>query len=165
MPMWVIKTHGVTFYVNHVTAEIPWTTKETPDNEHTKGSLKFKRCRLSIDEDNCATLSKLRLVDKLLPTPHRVVARIIAPRDDEFHNALKRMEFKHSKIKYITGMCSNGFIVCDLLDESEVTFAGLKYHDEFRILNSNEQYYKAYDESDGYIDIDYSEADTPYEWS
>ena len=33
IPMWVVKAHGVTFYVNHVTSEMPWSTKETPGNE------------------------------------------------------------------------------------------------------------------------------------
>lgn len=65
VPMWVIKTHGVTFYVNHVSADIAWTTKETPDNAHTKGAIKFKRCKLSIDEDNNATITKLGITDLL----------------------------------------------------------------------------------------------------
>ncbi len=44
IPMWVIKTKGETYYVNHidVDAGIGFSTKETPDNPHTKGSLKFK---------------------------------------------------------------------------------------------------------------------------
>jgi len=44
IPMWVIKHKGVTHYVNHVIVDegVGFTTKETPDNPHTKGSLKFK---------------------------------------------------------------------------------------------------------------------------
>lgn len=44
IPMWVIKTKGQTYYVDHidVDAGIGFSTKETPDNPHTKGSLKFK---------------------------------------------------------------------------------------------------------------------------
>ena len=42
IPMWVVKTHGETFYVDHVSADIAWSTKETPNNSHTKGSIKFK---------------------------------------------------------------------------------------------------------------------------
>lgn len=44
IPMWVIKAKGETHYVNHVDVEsgIGFSTKETPNNEHTKGSLKFK---------------------------------------------------------------------------------------------------------------------------
>ncbi len=63
--MWVVKTHGETFYVNHVTADMPWSTKETPSNSHTKGSIKFKECLLVINEDNEATLSQLSVIDKI----------------------------------------------------------------------------------------------------
>ncbi len=59
IPMWVLKTHGETFYVDHVECQIPWSTKETPDNPHTKGSIKVKDALLQIDADNCATLTKL----------------------------------------------------------------------------------------------------------
>jgi hypothetical protein len=44
IPMWVIKAKGQTYYVDHVDVDagIGFSTKETPDNPHTKGSLKFK---------------------------------------------------------------------------------------------------------------------------
>lgn len=44
IPMWVIKHKGHTHYVNHVEVGegVGFSTKETPDNPHTKGSLKFK---------------------------------------------------------------------------------------------------------------------------
>ena len=54
--MWVIKTKGQTYYVNHVTSSVPWTTKETPDSEHTKGSIKFKNVTLTI-KDNDALIA------------------------------------------------------------------------------------------------------------
>ena len=56
IPMWVTKTKGQTYYVDHVDADCPWSTKETPDNPSTKGSLKFKNCWLTI-ADGCATLT------------------------------------------------------------------------------------------------------------
>jgi hypothetical protein len=55
--MWVIKAKGQTFYVNHVSANCPWSTKETPDNSHTKGAVKFKNVILDIDHESNATLS------------------------------------------------------------------------------------------------------------
>ncbi len=155
IPMWVVKSHGVTFYVNHVTAEIPWTTKETPGNEHTKGSLKFKKCKLTIDDDNCATLSKLGLTDRNLPSPKRVFTRIISRYYSDFHKALLANEFQHSQIKEVSGGCGSSFIVCDLLDDREVTFATIKYGTDFRIMQPNEGYYKLYDTSGSYIDEDY----------
>lgn len=44
IPMWVIKCKGETYYVNHVDVKpnVGFSTKETPDNPHTKGSIKFK---------------------------------------------------------------------------------------------------------------------------
>ncbi len=44
IPMWVIKTKGETYYVDHINVDsgIGFSTKETPNNAHTKGSLKFK---------------------------------------------------------------------------------------------------------------------------
>ena len=166
VPMWVIKSHGVTFYINHLSSDIAWSTKETPDNEHTKGSIKFKNCKLTIDGDNCATISKLTLLDKArLDHPRVIHARIIAPHEDKFHNALLKGEFKHSKIKRILGRCSSPYIVCDLLDPVEVTFASLKYQDDFRIMLPNETYYKDYDNRGDTLNVDYSHEDTPYEYS
>lgn len=56
IPMWVIKAKGQTFYVDHVTCNIGWSTKETPDNPHTKGAIKIKNCYLSINESNEALI-------------------------------------------------------------------------------------------------------------
>jgi hypothetical protein len=151
--MWVVKSHGVTFYVNHVTAEIPWTTKETPDNPSTKGSIKFKRCKLIIDDDNCATLSKLGILDKNLPHP-RLIFRIIFHNDGEVHRALKAKEFEHTKFKDVLGGCGSSWTVCDILREQDMTMLGLKYANLFRILAPNERYYIAYEEADSYIEED-----------
>lgn len=157
IPMWVIKSHGVTFYVNHVSAEIPWTTKETPDNDHTKGSIKFKKCKLVIDQDNNATISKLGLLDRNLPHPKVVHARIIAGGGGIFHQALNQGEFKYSPIKRILGGCGTSFIVCDLLDKYEVTMAAMKYAGKFRILAPNEAYYQDYEQQSDYIEERYDD--------
>jgi hypothetical protein len=55
--MWVLKTKGQTYYVNHVTSNVGWTTKETPDNPHTKGSIKFKNVDVVIDDNSEAILN------------------------------------------------------------------------------------------------------------
>lgn len=59
IPMWVVKTKGQTFYVNHLDSEVGFTTKETPDNDHTKGSLQFKGL-LSIVEANGTITATIR---------------------------------------------------------------------------------------------------------
>ena len=52
IPTWILKVKGQTFYVDHVTVNpgVGLSTKETPDNPHTKGALKFKG-RLQIFEN------------------------------------------------------------------------------------------------------------------
>lgn len=42
IPPWVVKHRGQSYYVWHLTSEVGFTTKETPGNEHTKGSLQFR---------------------------------------------------------------------------------------------------------------------------
>lgn len=42
IPMWVIKVKGQTYYVHHLDSLVGFSTKETPDNPSTRGSLKFK---------------------------------------------------------------------------------------------------------------------------
>lgn len=50
IPPWVIKHKGQTHYVWHLTSTVRFTTKETPDNPHTQGSLQF-RGSLELKED------------------------------------------------------------------------------------------------------------------
>ena len=146
IPMWVVKTHGETFYVDHVSADIAWSTKETPNNSHTKGSIKFKECLLTFDEDNCATISKLSLMDKVRLRNQKLgITRIIFNWGGPMHKALSNNEFKHSPFKNVEGSCGSSFIICDLLKKEEATLAGLKYG-SWRILKPNESYYQAYDQ-------------------
>ncbi len=59
IPMWTIKHKGNTYYVHHLVSNIGFNTKETPDNEHTKGSIMFKG-QLTITEQDgqvCALVS------------------------------------------------------------------------------------------------------------
>jgi len=55
--MWVLKFSGLTEYVNHVEFKnVSFSTKETPDNPSTKGSLKLKNVQLLLD-GGCATIT------------------------------------------------------------------------------------------------------------
>ena len=57
IPMWVVKMAGNTYYVEHVEFKcIDFPTKETPDNNHTKGSIKCKGY-LYIDDNNHALIT------------------------------------------------------------------------------------------------------------
>ena len=145
IPMWVIKTHGVTMYVNHVTADIPWSTKETPGNEKTKGSIKFKKCKLTIDPDNNATISRMGIADAFLKPPTRRAARILFGYGSAVHKSLSAGEYEHSKLKDVEGSCGSSFVICDILDEHELTVFALRFAGKFRILAPNEAYYQDYD--------------------
>lgn len=49
IPMWVLKVKGQSYYCETVHSAVGFSTKETPDNSHTKGSLKFKNVSVKID--------------------------------------------------------------------------------------------------------------------
>lgn len=51
IPCWIIKHKGITYYVHHLDSKVGFSTKETPDNPHTKGALQFKG-KLRIIEKN-----------------------------------------------------------------------------------------------------------------
>jgi hypothetical protein len=42
IPPWVVKSRGKTHYVWHLESDVGFSTKETPDNPHTKGSIQFR---------------------------------------------------------------------------------------------------------------------------
>ena len=165
--MWVLKFHGETMYVHHVDCEVPWSTKETPNNSHTKGSIKVKDCLLKINEDNEATITPLTLIDKFRLRNQKLgITRIMFRPGTDLYKALAKNEYKHSSFKTIRGACASTFIICDLLNKEDVTMAGLKYTKDFRIVQPNESYYQEYDgvRSDT-INVDYGHPSTPYEYS
>ena len=165
--MWVLKFHGETLYVNHVECQIPWSTKETPDNPHTKGSIKVKDCLLRVNDDNEATISTLTLIDKIRLRNQKLgITRIMFRPSSEIHKALQKNEYKHSPFKNILGRCATGFVICDLLDRRDLMLAGLKYTKDFRIVKPNESYYQMYDNvKEETIPVDYGHPSTPYEYS
>lgn len=55
IPQWIIKVKGQTFYVHHLDSKVGFSTKETPDNSHTKGSLQFKGILIITEENEIIT--------------------------------------------------------------------------------------------------------------
>lgn len=51
IPPWIIKFKGQTYYISHfdILPNVGFSTKESPDSEHTKGALQIKG-RLEIYE-------------------------------------------------------------------------------------------------------------------
>lgn len=143
IPMWVLKAKGETYYVNHVSCDLPWTTKETPDNVHTKGSIKVKKCLLTIDNENCALLTKL--------TPE-VVARLhndepsyklITSRGKKLKEFL--LDKEHGPIIQFGGFCQTQWFVTEVYDKKLEMIAKLAI-DDIRSLMPNEDYYIEYEE-------------------
>lgn len=154
--MWVIKCKGETYHVSHVECNVPWSTKETPDNSHTKGSIKVRDCLLTINDANEASIKPLTLLDRIRLRNQRLgLTRIIFEWGGHMHRALNSNEFRHSAFKNIEGGCGTHWVVCDLLDKSEATVAALKYR--FRVLMPNEVYYQAYDSKSKYIEEQFNE--------
>ena len=146
IPMWVIKTHGESFYVNHVTSELAWSTKETPDNTRTKGSIKFKECLLEIDPENNATIKSLSIFDKVRLRNQRLGITRIRFSSHAFEQHLINNGIKYSPFKRIYGACATSFTVCDLLDKKQLPFLQIQFPKEFRVLMPNESHYQAYDD-------------------
>jgi hypothetical protein len=62
IPMWVLKCKGETFYVNHVevSPNVGFSTKETPENTHTKGSIKIKGILMIEKDENNQLIAKIK---------------------------------------------------------------------------------------------------------
>lgn len=147
IPMWVVKAKGESYYVDHVECSIPWSTKETPNNDHTKGSLKIKRCLLTIDSENTAHLTQLTAEDEERLKKPEVVIRVITTSESAINNAAEGLQ--HLGIKWIGGACSSGFYLTEFNDEQEFVMFKLRFSTDqtFRELKPNEDYYKMYGEA------------------
>lgn len=149
--MWILKTQGKTYYVEHVSCSSPWSTKETPDNSHTKGSIKVKDCLLIIDESNQATIRPITTEDKFrLHNQQKGITRIIVKEGQDafaMRRYLKDLEIHHGPIKGVGGACSSTFYITDIMSPSHFTALGLAMAGTtFRELMPNEGYYKIYDQ-------------------
>ncbi len=161
--MWVVKAKGESYYVEHVVCSVPWSTKETPNNSHTKGSIKLKNCLITIDDDNVATITELTLEDKLRLVKREAI-RIITSSGSQLKNILLTKNIKHSKIQTFGGGCSTVWYVCDILVPSHYTMLSLMLPN-VRQLMANENYYKWYDNRGGYeLDLLDDEDDDDGEW-
>lgn len=155
VPMWIVMAKGNTYYVEHVDANLPWTTKETPDNVRTKGAIKFKDCLVTIGEDNCASIVELTRADAArLRNQELGIVRVLTRWSERLREALKAQDVRHGPIKAMGGGCGSTFYVTDLLDREEATAFLLAVsgpQNDIRVLKPNEPFYKAYDDPE-YLD-------------
>lgn len=56
LPMWVLKTKGMSFYINHIDSNIPWSTRELPEGA-TRGMIRLKNGDITIAADGTATIN------------------------------------------------------------------------------------------------------------
>lgn len=66
LPMWTLKAQGKSFYIHHIDAQCPWSTRELPEGS-TRGMIRLRNADLTIDKDGVATI-----------TPHRVELKAVA---------------------------------------------------------------------------------------
>ena len=159
IPMWVVKAQGETYYVEHVECTVPWSTKETPNNSHTKGSIKIKRCLVTIDEDNVAAITPLSLSDIARIKKNKSV-RLITSYIDDLYKTLKNSTFKLGPIKEVSGGCGSEFAIVDLMDKDQLPLLLLAWPGRpgsLRVLMPNEKYYDRYDSAGAYIPEEYDD--------
>ena len=143
IPMWVLKLRGETFYVNHVDCSVPWSTKETPDNAHTKGAIKVRDCTVTIDDDNCATIRPATAEDHAAYVKSQTV-RVITEYGSKLRTAVANMA--HGAIKLAGGGCGTTWYITDIPSMRHFLILQMQIPD-VRILKPNEDYYKQYDRS------------------
>ena len=138
---------GQTYYVDHVSANLPWTTKETPDNVRTKGAIKFKDCNLQILEDNTAIIKVLTEVDKLrIKHQSRGLVRIFTRTLDKIMETMKFQDMWFGPSKRIGLGCGSSGYLLDI-KEKEMLVLTLTHKDDFNVIQPNHPYFKLYDDN------------------
>jgi len=143
IPRWVVTCNGTSYYVNHVESQMPWSTRES-DTSATKGSIKFKKALLTIDEENNATLSSLTLVD-VARLKAKSFTRIMFTVTSNVKQFIIENNIHHTAFIEIGGTCGRRYILCDIKKSNDITLMKLSLP-MFRILQENENYYKMYDD-------------------
>ncbi len=136
--------------MQHGYCSVPWSTKDTPENAHTKGSIKVRDCLVTIDEENCATIAKLNIFDKIrLRNAERGITRVIIKQlwIKQLKEKIQDLDIKHGPFKSIGGACTSTFYITDIYDREAVLMLQLALsHSDLRVLKPNEGYYKYYDD-------------------
>ena len=146
VPMWTLKTKGQSLYVSHVSCECPWTTKETPDNQSTKGSIKVKNALLIINDFNEATLRPATSADKArLKGECLVRVGWLGLAHSVMKEFLQKNEIATTEWKNLLGGCGSSYWITDVLSNSDVVQMELALWGKFRRLQPNEPLYRGYD--------------------
>ena len=139
---------GQTYYVEHVSADLPWTTKETPDNVRTKGALKFKNCNVQIFEDNTAMIKVLTEADvrRIRFKKNGLVRLVIGSYFFQtVMDAIRFQGFWHGPTKQIGTGCGRSAYLVDIR-EKDVLMLTLQHRESFTVIPPNHPYFKLYDD-------------------
>lgn len=167
IPMWVLKIKGETYYVNHVDCRKGFSTKETPDNSHTKGALKIRDCLVTFDAENTAVITELTHEDRIR-IGGKNFTRVITSSGMKLRTALTQMNATFSNIKSIGGGCSTHWYVTDVYGKNAMLMLDLAMQGtDLRTLKANEEYYRLYEKykhtPDEWIDEDADDWEDLYE--
>lgn len=148
IPMWVVKAKGKTYYVDHVRSTVPFSTKETPDNSHTKGAIKFKDVLVEIDDSNVALFKPLTSQDlSRIRAKENGYVRILISYKKKVMDFLQEHDIKFTPFKTTHGSCGTSYYICDIMNKNDIVMMQLGLgNSAFRVLQENETYYKAYDD-------------------
>jgi hypothetical protein len=148
LPMWIIMAKGQTYYVDHVTATLPWSTKETPSNLRTKGAIKFKNCLIQIFDDNCAEIMPLTSADqaRIRHKAKKLTRITIAPlKLTSLKEFIAAQDLWHGPFKLVGGRCGSTFHLADV-KETDLTLLSLQFGKDLAIIAPNNPYFKLYDD-------------------
>lgn len=137
IPPWVVKCNGETFYLNHVTCAMPWSTKESPHSA-TQGAIKLKNCHIQINHENHAIIQPLTQEDhariKQLP-PEPILIGWTSAAD---HGKLLD-HVRHGALQFLEGPgCTSDWWVCELYSEEDWTWVQLQLLTQVRRFMPNE---------------------------
>lgn len=159
-PMWILKFGGkTTLYLNHVICNVPWSTKETPDNPHTKGAIKIKNVLITVNEDNEAEVNPLKKGDlSRIKANKKGYARIlVSTQKGELKEYLENNKIAHGPIQKISGSCGTSFDLIDIKKKEDLVLLALTFQGSYRVLEPHEVYYRAYDQPELLAQLDADE--------
>jgi hypothetical protein len=142
VPAWCLKMQGKTWYVNHVTCELPWSTKETPQGT-TQGAIKIKRALVQIDDLNQATIIKLTREHEQRAKEREQEAIIVGWTNAVWSAHMDQV--RHSEIHLLeSGGCSSDWWACELYSEEDWAAINLQLYPHVRRFMPNEWQFKDY---------------------
>ena len=149
VPPWVLKTGGRSWYVNHVSCTLAWDTRETPNNNHTRGSIRVKNALLSIDHSNLAVISELTEQHRQRLHKQKLNYQRLAwmiHNHEHVVNYVEQTGIAHTEIRLVYNPgCGSSWYVCDVINPADVVMLTLALQARLSQVNPNTWQYQGYD--------------------